>query len=149
MAKILKFADNDPRFQLLMDGFLNTTREQRDTRLAAKVLDKIDDISHSKNAIEDLDESILENPAAKAFALALRELNEGPQELILDDREFEYLRDCLKLAGWKHFIAQQGRDLEVWLDELKTVKVKKEAGKLVLVPDEPKHIDDLPKADEA
>ena len=138
MAKVLKFVDSDPQFTLLMDGFLNTMKQDRDMRVAAKILDKIDDISHPKNSIEDLDETILDNPVAKAFALALRELNAGGGEIILDDREFEYLRDCIKQAGFKHFIAQQGRALEEWLDGLKSVKVKKDGTKLTLVPDEPK-----------
>lgn len=138
MAKVLKFVDSDPRFVLLQDGFLNTTKQNRDIRIAAKILDKIDDISHPKNSVEDLDAEVLENPVAKALALAIRELNEGGGEVILDDREFDYLRECIKEAGFRHFIAREGRALEDWLDGLKSVKVKKEGGKLVLVSDEAK-----------
>lgn len=133
MARVLEFRDAD-KFTFFMDGFMQTTR-QTDVRLAGKILDKIDEISHPKHSLEDLDESVVKNQAAKMFALSQRELNEGGGEIILEDKEYEYVKECIKQAGWKHWAAQAGRDIEQWIDNLKPVKVEKKDGKIQLVKD--------------
>jgi hypothetical protein len=136
MARVLKFTD-PAMFSMFMEGFLNTEKQDKDVRIASKFLDLIDEISHPKYSLEDLSEEVLENHQAKMLALSIRKLNDGGGEVIIDDKTYEYVKDCIKKAGWKHFAAQEGFRIEKWVCELSAVKVKKEGTKLVLVKDEP------------
>jgi hypothetical protein len=112
MARVLKFLpDEKDKFALFMQGYQQTNKEDRNPKLASKINKKIDEVSQPKydldsvvsgKRIGDLDYT------QRAALLALRELNELGGEIILEDAEFDYLKECIKKANWANWIATEG-----------------------------------------
>jgi hypothetical protein len=128
MARILKFeAGDSDKFSLFMQGYQQTNKEDRNPKLASKINKKLDEISHSRY---DLDSVVSGKRIGdleytqRAALLALRDLNEEGGEIILEDAEFDYLKECIKKANWTNWIATEGYAIEEWIDSIKAVNLK-------------------------
>lgn len=128
MARILKFNSGEQdKFELFMQGFNQTTKEDRNPKLASKIHKKLDEISAPKY---DLD-SVVDGKRVsdmqytqRALVLSIRVLNEAGGEIILEDAEFDYLKECIKKANWSNWIATEGYAIEEWIDSIKAVNLK-------------------------
>lgn len=134
MAKLLEFGPGDSdRFELMTDAFFGVEGMPRNSHVAAKIIAKIEEISDQRYKVEDLAPDILVSFQRKMQALALRVLKATGGMLILDDREYEYLKGAVDAADWKHYAVKEGLALAAWIADAKTVKVEKRGGKLELV----------------
>lgn len=115
MARELRFTGE--LFDTFMDGFLGTTLEQRDHRLAAKILDAIDTISLPKYRPDEIDKN--QSDGVQLLLSQQRLLGDGPKAIILEEPEYHYAVRCVKAAGWKNWAAQRGVRMEDWLVAVK------------------------------
>lgn len=128
MARILKFeAGENDKFELFMQGFHQTTKEDRNPKLASRINKKLEEISKSKY---DLDSVVNGQRVAdldytrRALIMSSRELLSVGGEVILEDAEYDYLRECIRKANWANWIAGEGYAIEEWLDSIKAVNLK-------------------------
>lgn len=128
MARIIKFEAGDKdKFDLFMQGFNQTTKEDRNPKLASRIHKKLDEISSPKYSLDSIvDGTRVEEMTytRRALTLSIRELNEDGGEVILEDAEFDYLKECIKKANWANWIAVEGYAIEEWLDGIKAVNLK-------------------------
>lgn len=128
MARVIKFeAGENDKFELFMQGFHQTAKEERNPKLASKINRKIDEISSPKYDLDSIvDGQRLSDMqyTKRALMLSLRVLNENGGEIILEDAEFDYLKECIKKANWANWIAEPGYAIEEWLDSIKAINLK-------------------------
>ena len=89
-------------FPMLYAGFMNggnspSPKGMEVTRREVRILDKLDDISH------DVPET------------GERVLNEGPQQILLDQPEYELLKRYFENTPWTTKVARQVVNISDWL----------------------------------
>lgn len=128
MARVIKFnpGEND-KFELFMQGFNQTTKEDKNPKLASRIHKKLDEISSPKYNLDSMvDGKLLSDMTytQRALMLSIRVLNPDGGEILLEDAEFDYLKECIKKANWANWIAPEGYAIEEWIDGIKAVNLK-------------------------
>lgn len=112
MARKLVF--NDPAmFTLFMDSFLNTPLGMRNFRSAARILDLVDKISRPALTTADVKDE--KGELTKLRLLQERVLNDAGGMIVVEDADYDYVKQCFEAVNWQNWAAQSAVQLEEWL----------------------------------